>query len=236
MTAFRRELEQASGASGVVLEPGVLEACGVHFDLLLRWNKTHNLTRIVDPAEAARKHYLDCLVPLLALRDQGVQPGAFVDVGSGAGFPGLLAALVWPDAKAILWEPAQKRLSFLMLAAGAMGLKVTAVPPATTRAPSAAPGPLPVSAPTHASLEGAVLVLSRATFSDGKRGELLRAAQDAIAVWGHPYDGSTWKNEVATWPGWGASLQNYAVDGLEPRAILWANRGEFHVKHSHPIL
>lgn len=226
MSAFASELAQAAAGSGVLLDARTAAACAVHFDLLLRWNKTHNLTRIVEPAEAARRHYLDCLVPLLALRDGGMAPGSFLDVGSGAGFPGLLAALVWPAAAATLWEPAHKRLSFLTLAASAMGLSVRAEPPVETRSPSSAAGPLPE---TTAAED---LVLSRATFSEGKRGELLRRARNAIAVWGHPHDVSTWKNEVSTWPGWRAAAQEYRVAGLETRSLLWALRGEFHVKQA----
>lgn len=214
-SVFLRELGKAATLSRVTLHHGVADACAVHFALLLRWNKTHNLTRVVDPAQAVRKHYLDCLVPLLALRAER-EISSFVDVGSGAGFPGLLACLVWPQAAAILVEPTQKRASFLVLAARAMGLAVTLTPPEAT----------PV---------GAELVLSRATFSAGKRGALLRPAGDAVAVWGHPPDASTWKNEVATWPGWRSATQEYEIAGLEPRALLWAFRGEYHVERACPI-
>lgn len=219
---FRDELISAARASKRPLEATVVEACARHFDLLLRWNQTHNLTRIVAAPEAARKHYLDCLVPLLDARDAGLEPAAFVDVGSGAGFPGLLACLVWPHAQATLVEPAQKRASFLMLAAQAMGAKVQVVAAAATAAPA-----------NEASQP--VVVLSRATFSPGKRSELARAAGDGIAVWGHHHDASTWNREVATWGDWRAVELPYSVEGLEPRCLLWAVRGEFHVKHSLPI-
>ena len=226
VNAFAADLDQAALNSGVALDAGVSAACALHFGLLLRWNKTHNLTRIVEPAEAARKHYLDCLVPLLMARSTGLEPASIVDVGSGAGFPGLFAALVWPKAQVTLWEPAQKRLSFLVLAAEAMGVRVSASPPLVTRAPSASPlSPANISAPAKDSASCFDLVLSRATFSEGKRGELLRAAKCEIAVWGHPQDAVTWQAEVATWGGWRASVRPYRVHGLEPRALLWVCRG-----------
>jgi hypothetical protein len=234
---FRDELIAAARASQRPLEPAIVEACSRHFDLLLRWNQTHNLTRIVAAPEAARKHYLDCVVPLLDAREGGLEPASFVDVGSGAGFPGLLACLVWPNARATLVEPAQKRASFLMLAAQAMGVKVTVVASVVDAVRSvllAVPGS-PDSAPDTASRASPGIVLSRATFSPGKRSELVRAAGDAIALWGHPHDGSTWKSEVSTWGDWRVAEQAYAVEGLEPRSLLWALRGEFHVKHSQPI-
>jgi hypothetical protein len=185
-----------------------VEACAAHFALLLRWNRTHNLTRITEPNEAALRHYLDSLVPLLAWE----APSAFVDVGSGAGFPGLLAALAWPAAKATLVEPALKRASFLRLAAKEMGLKVAVAAPGTVTAPR---------------------VLSRATFPPGDREQLAayvagdgdRGGEDRgdIAVWGHPQDGPTWSEEVATWSGaWETEVRGYAVAGVEPRALLMA--------------
>lgn len=266
---FRDELIAAARGSKRPLEERVVEACARHFDLLLRWNQTHNLTRIVAAPEAARKHYLDCLVPLLDLRDGGLQPRAFVDVGSGAGFPGLLACLAWPEAQATLVEPAQKRASFLMLAAQSMGAKVSVVSSvnasplpalgastganggasagaaagtAAVAAASAGAGAVAPSVPAGASKTGAAVganlptvVLSRATFSAGKRGELVRAAGDGIAVWGHHHDAITWKNEVSTWGDWQVAELAYAVDGLEPRSLLWATRGGFHVKHAIPI-
>lgn len=239
---FRDELRAAALASKRPLEPPLIEACARHFDLLLRWNQTHNLTRIVAPPEAARKHYLDCLVPLLDARDSGLEPATFVDVGSGAGFPGLLACMVWPEATATLVEPAQKRASFLMLAAQMMGAKATVLgsvnatqsalkATATSGTQHTAAG-VPLATRGQGSVE---VVFSRATFSPGKRHELVRAAGDAIALWGHPHDASTWRSEVATWGDWQVSEQSYRVDGLEARCLLWATRGEFHVKHAQPI-
>lgn len=197
--SFRRELEAVGGAVGLRLEERVLSACERHFELLVTWNKTHNLTRIVDAAEAVRLHYLDCLVPLLA--QEG--PGSFVDVGSGAGFPGLMAALAWPEAEATLVEPARKRASFLVLAAAAMGLaRVRVVSPE----------------------EGGQgqRVLSRATFSPGARAALRDYAAEGgeIVVWGHLHDAATWESELATW-GWRPlRSQEYQVPGAEPRCLL----------------
>ena len=202
--AFVAALEEAAAASEAQLAPAVLEAFAAHYSLLVRWNQTHNLTRVVEPKEAARLHYLDCWLPLSGLPE----PTAFVDVGSGAGFPGLMAALRWPGARAILVEPAAKRASFLTLAAGAMGVAVEVVEPGA--APTAR-GPAP-------------LVLSRATFSPGKRSALCAWAQPAgtVAVWGHLHDRATWKSEVTTWPARDAGVVTYQVAGLEPRVLLLA--------------
>ena len=196
--SFRDMLVRAAGASGVPLQPRVVDACAAHFALLVRWNRTHNLTRITDPEEAAKRHYLDCLLPLLAWE----APRSFVDVGAGAGFPGLLAALVWPTAKATLVEPAAKRVSFLRLAATAMAVDVEIEPPGNARGDR---------------------VLSRATFPPGAREQLAPYAGHEIAVWGHADDLDTWKDEVATWgQRWSGTCRPYALPGFAGRMLLLA--------------
>lgn len=200
MSGLAAELRAAAEASGVHVPPRLVEACEAHFGLLVTWNKTHNLTRITAPRDAARAHYLDSLAPLLGRP----APRHVVDVGSGAGFPGLLAALAWPQARVTLVEPASKRASFLTLAAAAMGVTVDVV----------APG---------AGVRGDC-VLSRATFPPGARRELLGSAEPggAIGVWGHSHDAATWATEVATWGAVVEPAWPYAVDELGPRCVLQA--------------
>ena len=198
-SAFRSELLRHPG-----VDERIAETCEAHFQALVVWNKTHNLTRITDPLEAARLHYLDSLAPLLVWP----APPDFVDVGSGAGFPGLLASLAWPEARGILVEPSQKRVSFLRLVAGKLGVAVDVTGPDRP--------PLPASR-----------VLSRATFSPGKRSALVPYVGSAgsVAVWGHRHDQSTWQSEVSTWPGvWESRLLHYEVQGIEPRCLLIAAR------------
>lgn len=199
--SFAKVLQEAAEASGCPLPAAMAEACQAHFQVLVTWNRTHNLTRIVKPAEAARLHYLDALLPLLSWP----APASFVDVGSGAGFPGLLAALAWPKARGALVEPARKRASFLEVAGAAMGL-------GSERVVVAAPGGGPL----------AERVLSRATFSPGERGPLRSYAQPGgeIGLWGHPHDAATWREELSTW-GWEALEPiPYQVHGLEERCVL----------------
>lgn len=74
---------------------------------LLRWNRAHNLTGHHDP-EAA---YLDLFLDSLALAPH-VQGPTLLDIGSGAGFPGLVLALALPELRVTLLEPRAKRVSF----------------------------------------------------------------------------------------------------------------------------
>lgn len=87
----------------------------VHYQILKKWNKTHNLTRIISDAEALNKHYLDALLPLMELE----APKSLADLGSGTGLPGFAAAALWPETKIILVETVAKKCSFMRAVAAA---------------------------------------------------------------------------------------------------------------------
>lgn len=78
-------------------------------DLLIEWNEKFNLTAITEREEIYLKHFLDCLL----LADKLKQDATLVDVGSGAGFPGLVIKIYRPDIKITLLEPNNKKVSFL---------------------------------------------------------------------------------------------------------------------------
>jgi 16S rRNA (guanine(527)-N(7))-methyltransferase RsmG len=81
-----------------------------HYELLLRWNKTLNLTRIRDMEEAVCFHYCESL-----FLGKSLPPGRqrIIDVGSGAGFPGFPVALLRPDCSVDLVESHQRKAVFL---------------------------------------------------------------------------------------------------------------------------
>jgi 16S rRNA (guanine527-N7)-methyltransferase len=89
-----------------------------HLRLLLAWNEAINLTAIRDPAEAIRRHILDSLTAVSILRRQRVD--AFVDIGSGGGYPGLPLALAVPARRALLVDSVDKKARFLRTAAAAV--------------------------------------------------------------------------------------------------------------------
>lgn len=78
-------------------------------ELLLEWNQKINLTAITQPEEIEIKHFIDSL--LLAASDK--VEGKLVDVGSGAGFPGIVTKIYKPDLDVCLMEPTGKRVKFL---------------------------------------------------------------------------------------------------------------------------
>ena len=83
-----------------------------YFDLLNEYNQVMNLTSITEENEVFEKHYLDCL--LFSFKDEFIYENkTLVDVGSGAGFPGIVLAIVYPNLSISLVEPIKKRCNFL---------------------------------------------------------------------------------------------------------------------------
>lgn len=105
---------------------------------LIAWNKKINLTRIVEPEEIAVKHFLDSLSVCQALPD--LSPGfSIIDVGSGAGFPGLPLKIALPDIRLTLLESTGKKTAFLQHIVNTLNL--TGVTVLTARAEEAGQQP-----------------------------------------------------------------------------------------------
>ncbi len=87
-------------------------------DLLLKWNKTYNLTALRDPEQAISHHLLDSLAILPYIGD-----GALLDVGSGGGLPAIPLAIARPDLAISMVDTVQKKATFLQQAVIELGLK-----------------------------------------------------------------------------------------------------------------
>lgn len=118
MTDFTEYLQQGGQAMGLDLQPAALERLAAHQRLLLRWADKVNLTTVRDARAMAERLYLDSAVLLPALG----MAARVHDVGSGAGFPGLVLKALRPELVLTLTEARRKRVSFLRQAARAMGL------------------------------------------------------------------------------------------------------------------
>jgi 16S rRNA (guanine527-N7)-methyltransferase len=118
--AHLRLIEEGASAIGLRLAPDQVAVLARHVDLLLRWNKSINLTSITDPAEVVEKHVLDslALVPL-------VPAGTLLDAGSGAGFPGIPVRIARPDVELVLVDSVQKKVAFLKSAIAELRLSGT---------------------------------------------------------------------------------------------------------------
>ena len=92
--------------------------------LLLEKNKVMNLTAVTEPTEVVTRHFLDCA----ALAPHMPQGGRVLDVGTGAGFPGMPLAILCPETEFVLLDALRKRIDFLNEVIETLGLtNVTAV-------------------------------------------------------------------------------------------------------------
>jgi 16S rRNA (guanine527-N7)-methyltransferase len=90
-----------------------------HYDLLVRWNERTNLTSIRDPVAILRRHFAESAYLTQVVK---LSPGTLVDIGSGAGFPGIPVKILSPETRVILVEAVQKKAAFLKEVARAVGL------------------------------------------------------------------------------------------------------------------
>ncbi len=100
------------------LESGVITKLELFASLLNEWNQIHNLTG-AKTIDAIYVNIIDSLYPLTFIE----KPYTLLDVGTGAGFPGLILAIALPDTDVVLAEPLKKRVSFLKYAAIDLELK-----------------------------------------------------------------------------------------------------------------
>lgn len=108
MEQFSKEVQTLTGLR---LTPKQLAAFALYQQELLAWNEQFNLTAIRDEAGIRTKHFLDSLSCLMALREPA--PTRLMDIGSGAGFPGIPLKIVLPNLHLILVESVGKKVTFL---------------------------------------------------------------------------------------------------------------------------
>ncbi len=99
------------------VEPAMLDLLSQLVDLIEKWGKVYNLTAVRKPQEMVTRHILDSLVMLPFIGD-----GRLLDVGCGAGLPGLPIAIVKPQLAVTLLDSSSKKLRFVRQAVGELGL------------------------------------------------------------------------------------------------------------------
>jgi 16S rRNA (guanine527-N7)-methyltransferase len=115
-----------SGAAGLGLHliPEQLEQFEVYYRELVDWNKRVNLTSITDYEEAQVIHFLDSLTVVLGLDSPATGSDLkVIDVGSGAGFPGLPLRIVFPSLRLVLLEATARKVRFLEHIVAKLGLE-----------------------------------------------------------------------------------------------------------------
>jgi 16S rRNA (guanine527-N7)-methyltransferase len=89
-----------------------LRLTSIYIDILLKWNARMNLTAVRDPEEIITRHFGESFFAAEILRSQAV-PETAIDLGSGAGFPGIPLAICMPESRVTLIESQHKKVAFL---------------------------------------------------------------------------------------------------------------------------
>lgn len=117
---------------GITLTGDMLDKFDKYARILVDYNEKVNLTAITDRAGIEEKHFLDSLL----FANCEYVKGHIADIGSGAGFPGVVSLIYRPELELTVIDPLQKRAAFLRYLSGELGIKVNIL---TERAEEAAP-------------------------------------------------------------------------------------------------
>ena len=113
--ALRARLTQIAGELDLELSSHQRDALLRYLDLLVRWNATYNLTAVRKPSDMLTQHLADCLAIVAPLRRVLGEPlqARILDVGSGAGLPGVVLAIVAPQASLLCLDKVGKKAAFV---------------------------------------------------------------------------------------------------------------------------
>ncbi|MBW1697464.1 MAG: 16S rRNA (guanine(527)-N(7))-methyltransferase RsmG [Deltaproteobacteria bacterium] len=106
---WKRFLQKGARQMGVEIAPEKLDVFAAYAEELIFWTRKVNLTTLTAPEEIAVKHFLDSIAPV-----EMIAPDAsLLDIGSGAGFPGIPLKILLPDLSVYLVESSRKKANFL---------------------------------------------------------------------------------------------------------------------------
>ena len=115
------QLKEDALLFGITLSDKQLSQFYTYYEMLVEWNKKINLTAITDFDEVLKKHFLDSLaIGKILKQDSSV---SILDIGTGAGFPGIPIKIAFPDVDITLMDSLNKRVKFLNEVIDTLGLK-----------------------------------------------------------------------------------------------------------------
>ncbi len=132
----RQTLERVAPSMGVPLTAAQIDALLAYLELIQKWNKVYNLTAVRDPAEMLTHHLLDSLAVVAPLRSRladakktevkspevKTREARLLDVGSGAGLPGIVIAICCPEIRVDCVDTVSKKAAFIQQVAATLKL------------------------------------------------------------------------------------------------------------------
>ena len=120
-----KEFATILAQKGIELTAQQLQQFEQYFELLVEWNQKMNLTAITEQEEVYFKHFYDSLMPLWLVPERLEGEVRIVDIGAGAGFPGIPLKIVQPDLQLTMVDSLNKRVTFLNEVIDQLGLTHT---------------------------------------------------------------------------------------------------------------
>lgn len=210
MTAPIDTLRTGAAALGVTLSDHQSEQLLAYGSLMLKWNKVYNLTAVRDPDGVMTHHLLDSLAVIAPLQREWAAKGKLLDVGSGAGLPGVIIAILRPDIEVSCLDAVAKKAAFVQQVAAELEL--------------------PNLRGLHARvelLEGSYDVISSRAFASLP--DFFNGSKNLLAtngVW-LAMKGKAPTDELAVLPAWVSvfHVEQLNVPGLDAeRCIIWARK------------
>ena len=118
MSEKKRLLCEGAEVMNIPLSDKQIQQLLRYLSLILKWNRVYNLSAIRDPIESVKKHLLDSLSII-----HFVQPGLLLDVGSGAGLPGIVIAIMKPETKVFVLDSVGKKCRFMQAVKSELALE-----------------------------------------------------------------------------------------------------------------
>ena len=118
MSEKKRLLCEGAELMNISLSDKQIQQLLRYLSLILKWNRIYNLSAIRDPIESLKKHLLDSLSII-----HFVQPGLLLDVGSGAGLPGIVIAIMKPETEVFVLDSVGKKCRFMQAVKSELALE-----------------------------------------------------------------------------------------------------------------